>query len=917
MGSPPGTERFRQLNRLLEAALVLEPSERSAWLDSLQGPDAELRPMLAELLGRAAMLDESTFLRPLQDLRASELLSEAGELEQQPGEVSGPYRLVQELGRGGMGTVWLAERVDGTMKRKVALKLPHQGVSRSLLSQRLVRERDILSSLEHPNIARLYDAGVSEDGQPFLALEYVDGTPIDRYCRDGALDLSRRLELIVQVCQAVAHAHAHLVLHRDLKPSNILVTPNGQVRLLDFGVAKLLQEGADRAEETALTQVGGRALTPEYASPEQISHQPLSTASDVYSLGVVLYELLTGQRPYQLKRGSLGELEEAILTTEPARPSRVADEGTRRSLSGDLDTIVLKALQKSPSARYSTVSALLDDIERFRAGMPVLARPDSAWYRLRKFVHRHRLLVSAASAVVAAVLLGAGAALWQARLARVEAGRARESAEEARFEARASRASQEILSQILSDAMRGGETEAMRDRLDRARELLRRRFTDEPVIRALLLLEMAGRYDELKLYDREDEVMKEFDALAEETADPSLLAIRECIAAYDAITSGKLDQARPRLDRGLFWMSKTSHPRNWAPFECLRADAMLAVKSGEHARAVGRMQELLGRLERDGLGKTTTYLAALGSLAYIHEMGGEYVQALETSRRRIALDELLGSQSSLGADVERDRSSQLLLVLGRLADGWPRDRALLEEFRQNGRSDLSHRFLTTIAQKAVEANELALARPLLAWLVASAAKTGPPLATVASHVLMAELELQSGRLDAAEAQLSQAGAVTGGVSPRWQVHANRMRLALAEKRGDHTARAAHLAALRSNLGAIADPVRAFPGDRLAVVQGKLDVGRAELAGGDVEAAARSASETLDLARLAVLPGKTSAWVGAAKLLQAKIALSTGQLDEAHRLARDAEQELVDNLSPAHPLRVEAAALVADDGDRAR
>src|SRR5262245_13887004 len=667
MPSPLSTERFRQVNRLLEAAFLLEPSERSAWLESLQGDDAALRPLLADLLARAAVLDEGDFLRPLRAVEANELLSEPTEPQHQPGAVLGPYRLERELGRGGMGTVWLAERVDGTLKRKVALKLPHQGLSRSLLAQRLARERDILAGLEHPNIARLYDAGVAEDGQPFLALEYVEGAPIDRYCGERALDLGKRLELFVQVCRAVAHAHAHLVLHRDRKPSNILVTPDGQVRLLDFGVAKLLQEGADRAEETALTRIGGRALTPEYASPEQICRQPLTTASDVYSLGVVLYELLTGQRPYQLKRGSLGELEEAILTTDPARPSRVAAEDTRRSLSGDLDTIVLKALPKSPGARYPTVAALLDDIERFRTGLPVLARPDSAWYRLRKLVQRRKLLVVASAAVLAAVLLGAAGALWSARLARLQAARAEDSARESRVEAKVARANQEFLSQIFGDAMRKGETAEMRTRLDRARELLRRRYADEPLIHALLLLQLAGRYDELGLSDREDEVMKEYDALAEKTGDPSLLATRECIDAYDAIDVGDLEKARPHVARGLAFMAR-GPPRNESMFECLRADAMLSMKSGDSARAVQRMQELLGWLEASGLEKTRSYLSSLASLAWVYSLGGQDTQALEISRRKIALDETLGSSDTVGAYAERDNYSQLLFGLGRIAE---------------------------------------------------------------------------------------------------------------------------------------------------------------------------------------------------------------------------------------------------------
>ena len=916
MSLPLSTERWSHLNRLLEVALAQEPSQRNAWLDSLEGEDAELRPLIAQLLSRAAALEDQNFLGPLAKIPASELLTEASQSTHRPGAVVGPYRLERELGRGGMGTVWLAERVDGTMKRKVALKLPHGGVSGSLLAQRLARERDILSTLEHPNIARLYDAGVAEDGQAFLALEYVEGVPIDRHSSDRGLDLAQRLDLFLQVCRAVAYAHAHLVLHRDLKPSNILVTADGQVRLLDFGVAKLLQGGPALALETELTQMGGRALTPEYASPEQISGQPLSTASDVYSLGVVLYELLAGRRPYPLKRSSLGALEEAILTTDPERPSRVAGAGMRRALAGDLDTIVLKALQKEPAARYATVNALQEDIERSRSGQPVLARPDSAWYRTRRFVRRHRVFVSAAAAVLAAVLLGAAGALWQARLARRQAARAEASAREARFEAKVARANEEFLSQIFGDAMRGGETEAMRGRLDRARELLRRRYADEPVIHALLLLQLAGRYAELDLSDREDEVMKDFDALAEKTRDPSLLATRECIDAYDAIEAGDLEKARPHLARGLALMAGTSRPRTSASFECLRADAMLAMESGDQARAVERMQELLRRLEGDGLEKTRSYLSSLASLAHVYQMGGQYPQALEISRRKIALDETLGSNDTLGAYTERDNAAQLLLALGRIAESRALDERLLADFRGAGKnSEVPPVFLFNFARDAVAANDLAQATAWLQSLAATFEKTPSARGSVATHFLLADVALRSGRLTEAQPELARAEALAGNSPPppRWRVHAARVRLGLAERLGDHAAVRRELETLKASLGSIPDPARTSTVDRTAVLEAELEAGRALLGEGEVAGAGRYASGAMALAHSAVLPGKTSAWVGAAELLQARVDLAAGRSEEGRRLARDAEQQFADNLSPTHPLRLEAAGLASGAG----
>lgn len=408
------------LNRLLDQALDLPQGEREQWVAALPAEFAALKPHLQDLLSRAAGVETSDFLGTLPKFASPPDVERADDLLQ-PGLAVGAYRLIRELGRGGMGAVWLAERADGLLNRHVALKLPRASWLHEGFAERLARERDILASLEHPNIARLYDAGVAANGRPFLALEFVEGQPLDQYCKtlDGrpAQVLAGILRLFLQAARALAFAHGKLVLHRDLKPANILVAADGSVRLLDFGIAKLLTSG--RTNETELTQYAGRALSPEYASPEQVLSEPLTVASDVYSLGVVLYQLLTGMRPYRLERVTRGALEDAILHVEPERPSSVADTAHRALLRGDIDTLVLHALRKAPSARYPTVHALIDDIERFLDGRPVQVRPDTFAYRAQKFVRRHKLGVAAAASVALAVVAGSGIAIWQAHVARV------------------------------------------------------------------------------------------------------------------------------------------------------------------------------------------------------------------------------------------------------------------------------------------------------------------------------------------------------------------------------------------------------------------------------------------------------------------------------------------------------------------
>lgn len=421
-------EDFAALSALLDGALDVPQEQRLDWLAAQKDIPARIRELASDLLNPRG----TPFSLPgLPHYRESDLGPLDGAQAQllAPGMLIGPYRLLREIGQGGMGTVWLAERSDAAFKREVALKLPHASLSNRHLAERFSRERDILAALVHPNIARLYDAGITSDGRPYLALEYVDGAPLGVYCDARKLPLDARLKLFLQVLLAVQHAHGQLVVHRDLKPSNVLVTGDGQVRLLDFGIAKLLTDG--QAQETELTQLGGRALTPQYAAPEQILGKTISTAVDIYALGVMLYELLTGVLPFRPKRDSRGALEDAILDTEPDAPSRAPPATTatsiaRRLLRGDLDTIILKALKKAPQARYATVAAFADDLQRYMRGEPVLAQPDSTLYRAGKFLKRNRWGVAGATVVLAALSAGMGVSLWQARIAQKEARTASE-----------------------------------------------------------------------------------------------------------------------------------------------------------------------------------------------------------------------------------------------------------------------------------------------------------------------------------------------------------------------------------------------------------------------------------------------------------------------------------------------------------
>ena len=471
-------DRWTRLEALFEQALELAETDRSAFLKREVPDDPDLRAEVEALL--AAQPSAEGFFADVARQLAPEALA--------PGSQVGPYRITGALGQGGMGVVYRAERADGQFEREVALKVLRAGDPRRFLS-----ERQILARLDHPNIARLYDGGIAPDGRPYFALELVDGLPITEYAAHHQLDVEARLALFAQVCEAVQYAHRQLVVHRDIKPSNVLVTPEGVPMLLDFGVAKLVAETED-----GLTVTGVAPLTPAYAAPEQVRGEIVTTATDVYALGVLLYELLTGRRPYRLADRARAAMERAILETEPTRPSAVVTEPTgeadtttlpapppqlARRLAGDLDQIVLKALRKDPGDRYGSADAFGRDLSRHLEGLPIEARPASAAYRVRRFVRRHRVGVIASALGV--LLLAGWAITATVQNQRVAAERDR------------AEALNDVLVGLFEspDPTTGGDRELrVSSFLASSTERLQRDLADRPALRAELLSVVASSH---------------------------------------------------------------------------------------------------------------------------------------------------------------------------------------------------------------------------------------------------------------------------------------------------------------------------------------------------------------------------------------------------------------------------------------
>jgi len=495
---------WQRVRSIFERSIELSPELRGAFLDGACGGDATVRReveiMLAADAAARAADDAVAAVAPdlLQALVSGE---RARERDEWAGQRLGAWRLLREIGRGGMGAVYLAERDDGEYQQQAAVKLMRPTWDSAELLQRFRSERQILASLSHPNIARLLDGGVSADGKPYLVLEFVVGASIDAYCDNHHLDLTQRLGLFLSVCAAVEYAHRSLVVHRDLKPSNILVNSEGQVKLLDFGIAKLIHTDGGQSASTA------RLFTPEYAAPEQLRGEAVTTGVDVYALGLLLYQLLTGRRPYGSTASTPAAYEQAILTQEPQSPSRVAAQTDAENhqaaqarqldpaslsarLRGDLDAIVLRALRKEPAQRYASVEAMAADVQSYLAHRPVAARRGNRRYRAGRFLQRHALSTALAGAVLLALIGGLALALWQADQVRQQRDL---------VSAQASRAEQlsGFLVGVFSHAdprQRAGEAVSAKALLDAAVVRIRTELGGEPLTRMALMRSMTQAY---------------------------------------------------------------------------------------------------------------------------------------------------------------------------------------------------------------------------------------------------------------------------------------------------------------------------------------------------------------------------------------------------------------------------------------
>jgi serine/threonine-protein kinase len=899
-----GPHEWTALRALLDQALALPAAERTRWFDAL--PDdaahAALKPHLRELLAHA----EGRLIDTLPGVETTSFAPAPAGL--QAGQALGPWRLLRPLGEGGMGSVWLAERTDLLQGRQVALKLPHGAWRRAGLAERLAREREILATLEHPHIARLYDAGVAEDGQPWLALEFVDGERIDAWAERQALDVPARVGLFLQVAQAVAHAHARLVVHRDLKPANMLVTAAGEVKLLDFGIAKLLQEGV--AAETELTREAGRVMTPDYASPEQVLGRPLTTASDVYALGVVLFELLAGRRPYTLARPTPAALEQAIADGHLPRPSSVAPPGRRAALRGDLDTIVLKALKREPAERYATVAALAEDLQRHLDHRPVLARPDGARYRARMFLRRHRAATAAGAAVLSALMAGTALALWQAREAQAQRDAALAQRDRADREATAARLAQRIAEGqtsmsdfLLTDASQDVPHERAVAQLERAVEMVRKQYRHDPAVRGDLLGDAANRMRWIGEDGRARALFAEAEVLLRDAGMHDGLARVLCMRAREHARAGRLDEGRKALAEGRAALARLGNPTHPHHAGCLLEESVLERLAGDLTRSLALAEQALALERAAGRAETELTATLTRAVARARYDLGQFAGAVAAGR------ESMDIQARIGRDLGDNLWQAWNLLAMARRDGGQTARAL-QEFGGEGRFDPAGASLPAIQRMQYALGLLAQGRTdesLRLLLAARDALAGQGSLSerrnVAVHLAQAQL---------AADRVADAGATLQRVARDFEPLVAERRIASRRyliTRAQWALRSGApdlAAALLDQAEAVLQAARQ-PGD---MAWRDLHRARAQLAlaqGRPAEAAER-ASQALALSQRTAIDPQASLPIAEDLLLRAQARHAMGDIAAAAADARQAQQQAQGAGGPQHPRVGEAGAL---------
>jgi serine/threonine-protein kinase len=897
-------ERWKALSPYLDQALTLGAEERIAWLAGLRQQDPSLAAELKTLLEEHQRLAGEEFL----EHRPAPFSTDPA----MRGQVLGPYTLLSSIGRGGMGTVWLAERTDGRFERRVAVKFPAIAQMDQEGRERFKREGKYLGRLAHPHIAELVDAGVSTTGQPYLVLEHVAGEPVDRYCDARELGVEARLRLFLDVLAAVEHAHTNLIVHRDLKPSNVLVTNDGQVKLLDFGIAKLLESDAQSGEATALTREGPGAMTPEYAAPEQVTGGPVTTATDVYALGVLLYVLLTGQHPAGSARDHAADLIKSITETDAPRPSDLVrspragrdtttlnasrrgttPEKLNRALRGDLDTILSKALKKNPQERYAGATALASDIRRHLGHEPISARPDTWAYRTARFVRRNRTVVALGTVALVASMTGLIATLIQARSARAQRDFA--LGQLARAEA-----INDLNSFLLSEASPAGKPFTAKDLLERAEHILTRQHGQD-ASRVDLLVAIGHQYDVQDDDEKARRLLEEAYRLSRNLSDPSVRARASCALGSVLSRGPDLPRAEPLIREGL------SELRDEPQFAldrvmCLLRGAHVSRNAGAAQEAIARALEARQVLVQSPFDSDSPQLSLTVDLAGYYTDAGQFREAIATFEKASDLLSSLGRDDTLTAATMFNNWGFALDKLGRPIDAVPVYRRAIDISRDDrGEATVAAMLTVNYARALGNLNHLDEAADYGERAYAKASLAKDDVVINQSLIQRASTCRRQGDLDRADSLLNEVESRLHRVLPEGHiafaaVASQRSQVALArgDASGALTLADRTMAILEASVKAGGQGADIIPSElaRRAEVETELR---------QYERAAADATRALDLFRQILEPGILSSNLGRAYLALGRALMAQGRSEEARAALRTSLEHLESALGPDHP-----------------
>ncbi len=888
--APPALDEiWPRISALLDELLALPPGQRRAWLDELDGVD----PETARYLESCAV--------DIEQLQSDEFLT--GESPGSPfattldGQRIGAYTLERCLGHGGMGAVWLARRDDGRFEGRVAVKLLNAALIGHPTEQRFVREGTLLARLQHPNIAHLVDAGIAAGGQPYLVLEYVEGERIDRYCQLQVPDIEQRLNLFLSVLDAVSHAHRNLIVHRDLKPANILVTADGRVKLLDFGVATLLEPDEQGAE---LTRQAPPGLTVAYAAPEQLRGGSVTTATDVYALGLILYLLLTEQPPVVTDGKTATEVMQSVLETDAPPPSKVATSpGARRLLAGDLDNIVAMSLRKDPLQRYASVEAFAQDLRHYLASEPVAARPDSLGYRAGKFVRRHRGGVAAAVLVLLSLV---GTAIVTSMLM----ADARQQRDQARFESRRAEMVSDFMGTLLmSDGGPDRPALSAPDRLARGVELLEKQYTSDPRFLGLMLVQLAHQYRGIVQVRRADELYARAYEIGQRIDDAELMASAECSHAYADALSGIDQGTAERINKAQQLMKRLDAPSATIRATCLLAGAQLEGSASRPQAAESLLREAMRAIEAEGSEHRPIYVKAITDLGGIYLSNNQPAGALQMAELAGEVHERNGRGDTSARLVSRQNAAIALSAMGETRLALEQYEILLRRTRElEPEGQVPTYYAVNYGSLLVSMQRPQEAVAAIEPAVLRARSSGSPKSLLQALRFYAAALVAVGRFDEATAAAEEARNLATKMDRNAQALIENCRTEIALRRDDLDAAAiSSRAALKLAGYGTEHAERQLNRALLLATAVALRSG----APADAETYGKTAlSRTESLAR----GPDTSADVGEALLLLAKVRIAQGSTAEAKPLLDRAVRCLENALDKQHPLAVEARQLLS-------